>query len=97
MRVYAMSPDVNELTGRRKPLTIASRGNPLIENAAGNQDDYEASEHHRVIWLSVGRRPFDAIDDEHLDGATLRIELETELLLQSRENRRRIIGGARAG
>ena len=92
-----MSPDVYELTRRRKSLAMAPGGNPLIENAAGNKDDNEASEHHRVIVASIRRRPFDAIDDEHLDGATLRIELETELLLQRRENRRRIVGGARAG
>ena len=92
-----MSSDVNQLTRRRKPLTMASGGNPLIENAAGNKDGDEASEHHGVIVASIRRRPFDAIDDEHFDGATLRIELETKLLLQRRKNRRCIVGGAGAG
>jgi len=91
------APDVYELTRRRKPLTMTPGGDPLIENAAGNKNDDEASEHHRVIVASIRRRPFDAIDDEHLDGATLRIELEAELLLQRRKNRRRIVGGTRAG
>ena len=97
MRVEKVSPDVNELTGRGKPQTKAPGGNPLIENAAGKKDDNHANERHAVIVASIGRRPLYAVDHEELDRAPLGFQLETELLLQRCENRRRIVGGARAG
>ena len=92
-----MGADADELTGWGKPLTMASRGNPLRENAAGNQDDDEASEHHAAIAASIGCGPFDAVDDQHLDRPALGVELEAKLLLNGCKDRRCIVGGARAG
>ena len=83
-----MAPDVDELTRRGKPPAIASGGNPLIEDAAGKKDDDYANERHAVIVASIGRRPFDAVDEQEFNRAALRLEPEPELLLQRREDGR---------
>lgn len=79
---------LDELTGRRKPLTMPSGGNPLIENAAGNQDDENANERHAVIVPSVGCRALDAVDHQEFHRAALGLEPESELLLHRSEDRR---------
>ena len=56
MHVETMGADADELTRRGKPLAMASGGDPLIENAAGNKDDDDANEPHAVIVPSIGRR-----------------------------------------
>ena len=38
--------DADKLTGRGKPLTMTSGGDPLIEDSTGNKDDDQASDHH---------------------------------------------------
>ena len=78
----------DELTGRGKPLTMASSGNPLIENAAGNQDDDHANERHAVFVASIRCRPLDAVDHQEFDRAALGLEPEPELFLHRREDRR---------
>jgi len=56
------APDVNEFTRRCKALAIASRGNPLMEDAAGKKNDDYAGEHHAVIVPSIGHRLLDVVD-----------------------------------
>jgi hypothetical protein len=67
------APDIDELPRRGKPLAIASRGNPLIENAAGKKDDGYAGERHPVIVPSIARRLLDAVDHQEFHRPTLRL------------------------
>jgi hypothetical protein len=66
-----LAPDVDKLTRRGKPLAIASRGNPLIEDAAGKKDDDHAGERHPLIVPSIGRRLLDAVDHQEFHRPTL--------------------------
>ena len=45
MRVQAVPGHTDKLTGRSKALTVTPRGNPLIQNATGDQDDSDTREH----------------------------------------------------
>jgi hypothetical protein len=41
----------------------------------------------------VRRRPLETLDDHHLDGRTSGFELEAQLLLDRREDRRHVLDG----
>ena len=50
---------------------MTSRGNLLIENAAGNKNDHNANKHHGVIVPSVGRWLLDAVDHQEFHRSAL--------------------------